>query len=565
MKVTISPSSGSNSVASKGCASVFFSIFAIMGLVFFGFIVKAGWDTVRAHTWTKTDCVIESSSVRENGDSTEFDVRYTYRVGGRNYTGTRYSVGMSSSLNAASAQRAVQRYAADRPAFCYVNASAPSESTLERGTLWVLLFGLLPLVFIAVGVGGIIGVWRAKPASATAISERHRGGNGMVIGMRLFGFVFIAIGGGLLYAIFFRPMLKEMAAAKWPQVPCEIVSSKVGQHSGNKSSTYSVDVRYRYVIGGKDFTGTSYNFDTGNSSSRGWREDVVASLPPGKKTVCHVNPDDPLDAVLSVKASPDRWFGLIPGLFLVVGLIIFFKAPSMGRSGSASPVALTITHSHDGLPTLIHPGTTGEVELKQATPPGCAFAFLAVFALIWNGVVWVFMLNMKGEGWGSRLFLSIFVLAGLAMIAAAIYQFLALFNPRPVLTVSAAAVPLGGTLDVRWRFTGNVRRLVNLTVSLMAREEATYRRGTTTSTDKSVFVNTVVFDTADRAAMSGGSVKVEVPRDLIHTFTARNNKVTWMLRMHGDIPKWPDVDAEFPITVLPRDAATLFQEPPPAT
>ncbi|MEO6739533.1 MAG: DUF3592 domain-containing protein [Chthoniobacteraceae bacterium] len=563
MKASIS--SSSSSVASKGCASAFFSIFAIAGLVFLGFIVKAGWDTVRAYTWTKTDCMIEASSVREKGDSVEFDVRYTYRIGGRNYTGTRYSAGMSPSMNAASAQRAVQRYAAGKPAYCYVNESAPAESTLERGTPLMLLFGLIPLVFVAVGVGGIIGVWRTKPASATPVSERFREGKGTMIGMRLFGFVFIALGGGLLYAIFFRPMLKEFAAAKWPVVPCEITSSKVGWHSGSKSSTYSVDVRYRYVIGGKEFIGTAYNFDTGTSSSRGWRETAVASLPAGMRTVCHVNPEDPLDAVLSVKGSPDRWFGLIPGLFLIVGLIIFFKAPSMGRTGSASPVGLTITSSHAGLPTLVHPGTTGEVELKQATPPGCAFAALTVFALIWNGFVWFMVAKMKGEGWGPHLFIGIFVLAGLAMAGAAFYQFLALFNPRPILTVSAPAVPLGGSLDVRWRFTGNARRLARLTVSLMAREEATYRRGTTTSTDKSVFLNTVLIDTADHAQMPGGSVKAAIPRDLIHTFTAKNNKVIWMLRVHGDIPKWPDVDAEFPITVLPREAATLFHEQPPDT
>ena len=544
---------------------MFFSIFAIMGLVFFGFIVKAGWDTVRAYMWTKTDCVIEASSVREKGDSVEFDVRYSYRVGGRNYSGTRYSVGMSPSMNAASAQRAVQRYRAGSPAYCYVNASAPAESTLVRGTLWALLFGLIPLVFVAVGVGGIIGTWRAKPASATPVSERFRGGKGTLVAMRLFGLVFIAIGGGLVYVIFFRPMLKEMAAAKWPVVPCEIVSSRVASHSGSKGgSTFSVDVRYRYTIGGKEVIGTAYNFDTGTSSSRAWREAAVASLPAGMRTVCYVNPEDPLDAVLSVKPSPDRWFGLIPGLFLIVGLIIFLKAPSMSRSGSASPVSLTNTHSHDGLPSVPRGGATGEMELKQTTTPGCAFAAITVFALIWNGFVWFMVARMKGEGWGPHLFISIFVLAGLAMAAAAFYQFLALFNPRPVLTVSAPAVPLGGSLDVRWRFTGNVRRLVRLTVSLRAREEATYRRGTTTSTDKAVFLDTVLLDTADRAQMSGGSVKVAIPRDLIHTFTATNNKVIWMLRVNGDIPKWPDVNAEFPITVLPREASTLFHEQPPA-
>ena len=106
---------------------------------------------------------------------------------------------------------------------------------------------------------------------------------------------------------------------------------------------------------------------------------------------------------------------------------------------------------------------------------------------------------------------------------------------------------------------------MKLTLSLMAREEATYRRGTTTTTDRSFFVNTVLLDTADRAQMAGGTVKANIPRNLIHTFTGTNNRIVWMLRVNGDIPKWPDVNAEFPITVLPREAATLFQEQPPAT
>ena len=166
--------------------------------------------------------------------------------------------------------------------------------------------------------------------------------------------------------------------------------------------------------------------------------------------------------------------------------------------------------------------------------------------------------------WGPRIFLSVFVLIGFGFVCAALYQLLAIFNPRPVLTVSAAAVPLGGATGVRWRFTGNVRRIAKLTISLMAREEATYRRGTSTTTDRILFVNAVLLDSADHAQFASGSVKVEIPRDSIHTFTAPNNKIVWLLRVHADIPKWPDVNAEFPITVLPRDPATLFHEQPPA-
>ena len=561
MSITISSRSGSGSAGGKIFATIFLSIFAILGLVFFFFVGKSGMETVRSYSWTKTDCVIESSSVRDRGYSAEFAVRYRYGFAGRNYTGTRFTAGMSSSLTLADAQHAARRYAAGRPAYCYVNASAPGESTLERGAPWPLLFGLIPLLFIGIGVGGIIGVWRAKPASATAVSERHGSRRNVALGLQFMGLVFMAVGGGLLYAFFIRPMMKESAAAKWPAVPCEILSSKVGRHSGSKGGyTYSVDVRYRYKAGGTEFIGAAYNFDTGASGMRKWREEAVASLPPGKRTVCRVNPEDPLDAVLSITPSPDRWFGLIPAVFLIVGLPIFIKAPAMARR-SKSITGLP----RDALPLLSRGGTTGELELKPASSPGCAFVGVTFIALIWNGITWGILLGLKPNEWLPRIFLGIFALIGLAIAAGALYQFLALFNPRPVLTASAGAVPLGGSLGVRWRFTGNVRRLARVTISLMAREEATYRRGTTTTTDRSVFVNTALLDITDRAQMSGGSVKADIPRELIHTFTAPNNKIVWILRVAGDIPKWPNVSAEFPITVLPRDAATLFQEQPPTT
>ena len=564
MNVTIS--SGSNSALGKGCATVFLSVFALAGFAVLFFLCRAGWDTIRTYNWTKTDCVIESSAMFDKEDRPAFEVRYSYRFGGRNYTGTRDTVGISASMNAASLQRAMQQYPKGAPAFCYVNASSPTESALRRGNLWLLLFGLIPLVFIAVGVGGIIAVWRAKPASAGAVSERLGGGKLGVLGIRIFGAVFILLGGGLLYAMLIHPILKEMAAAKWPQVPCEIVSSKVGQHSGSKGGhTYSVDVRYRYTVGGREMIGTNYNFDTGTSSSMGWRAVVVVSLPSGKKTVCFVNPDDPLDAVLSVKGSPDRWFGLIPAVFLVIGLTIFFKAPAAARRSSVVPLGVT---GSGALPLLSHGGAGGvggEFELKQANPPGCAFAAFAVFALIWNGIVWGILLGIGSRATGARIFLGVFAVVGLGIAAGAFYQFLAIFNPRPVLTVSAAAVRLGGVLGVRWRFTGNVRRIVKLTISLVAREEATYRRGTSTTTDRIVFVNTVLLDSADRAQFASGSVQAEIPLDSIHTFTAPNNRIVWMLRVHGDIPKWPDVNAKFPLTVLPRETATLFREQSPAT
>lgn len=560
MKITISPTSGSSATAGKGCGTLFFSIFAIMGLVFTAFIVKAGIDTARPYFWDRTDCVIEASAVNESGDGSQFTVRYTYRFNGRPLTGTRFSMGMTSSMNAEKAQRAALRYAPGSPAVCYVNPKSPNESTLERGTPWILLVVLFPLIFVAIGVGGIIGIWRAKPFSAKAVSERHRAGGGGTIFLRIFGLLFICVGGGVLYAMLIHPMLKEAAAAKWPQVPCQIISSRVESHRRNKGgSTYSIEIRYRYEFKGRAYTGTRYNFTTGNSSSRGWRAEAVAKFPAGIQTLCYVNPDDPIEAVLSVKPSPDHWFGLIPGVFLVVGLFIFFGAPMMTKR-SASRTGLP----SDTLPLLRDP-TTGEVELKPAASPMTGCIVMLVIALFWNGIVWAILWNTPSGEWFPRLFLGVFALIGLGLAAAVIYQFLALYNPRPILTASAGEIPLGGTLAVRWRFTGNVRRLARLAITLEAREEATYRRGTTTTTDRNVFAILPLIETTSREQITSGTAKISIPRELMHTFTAPNNRIVWTLRLAGDIPKWPDVGAEFPIAVLPRDASTLFQEQPPTT
>ena len=563
MNITIS--SRSSSPAGKGCATIFLSVFAIMGLVFTAFMGKAGIETVRPYFWSATDCMIESSaahdspaSARDNGAT--FDVRYSYRFDGRNYTGTRLRMGMATSLDAESAQRAAFRYAAGNRAVCYVNASSPGESTLERGSVWPLLFMIIPLIFVAIGVLGIIGVWRTKPPDAQPVSERHRAGSG-TIGLRVFALFFIGIGGGIMYPMFIRPMLKEAAAAKWPQVPCEIISSRVQRHSGSKGgSTYSVEIRYRYEFHGRAYTGTRYNFDSGNSSNSGWRTEAVAKFPPKLKTLCHVNPEDPIEAVLSVKPSPDRWFGLIPGVFVIIGLLIFFKAPAMaGRNISRTGLP------RDALPSLPRDPVTGEVELRQAGSPMAGFVAMLIFALIWNGVTWAILLTVKSWDYSPRIFLGVFALIGAGLGVGVIYTFLALFNPRPILTASAPAVPLGGTLGVRWRFTGNVRRLVRLTITLEGREEATYQNGKNTTTAKNIFAILPLLDTADRAQIAGGSAKVIVPRELIHTLAAPNNRIVWTLRVAGDIPKWPDVSADFPIAVLPREAATLFQEQNPTT
>lgn len=48
-----------------------------------------------------------------------------------------------------------------------------------------------------------------------------------------------------------------------------------------------------------------------------------------------------------------------------------------------------------------------------------------------------------------------------------------------------------------------------------------------------------------------GSAQVTIPTDVMHTFEASHNKITWHLVVGGDIPRWPDVNDEYPLRLLP--------------
>jgi hypothetical protein len=98
-----------------------------------------------------------------------------------------------------------------------------------------------------------------------------------------------------------------------------------------------------------------------------------------------------------------------------------------------------------------------------------------------------------------------------------------------------------------------VDKLRRLSITLEGREEATYRRGTTSHTDKQVFATFDLVEQVAPVSAVGGSAKVTIPARSMHSFEAPNNKIVWRVRVRGDIRNWPDSDDEFPLSVAPRD------------
>jgi hypothetical protein len=367
--------------------------------------------------------------------------------------------------------------------------------------------------------------------------------------------VFLLFGLGMS-TIFLWPIVRVFQASSWRATPCTILASTVESHSGSKgSSTYSVEVSFRYTVDDRDYVGTRYKFVTGSTSGRDGKQAIVDRLSPGTQTTCYVNKRDPADAVIERGLTGDVFFGCIPMVFALIGAGGLFGVFVFRRK--KRPPGIT-----PGLPVAkAVPPRAGTTSLRAGSSRVGKLIFALIFTLFWNGIVSIFLVQCY-SGWNlgrgdgcMTAFLTPFVLIGVGMAVLTVYFFLGLFNPSPILNLSSPTVALGDDLEIDWETTGNVDRVKNFSITLEGREEATYRRGTSTSTDKAVFARVELVKSNRGKELRRGKVKLSIPVDSMHTFKSRNNKIHWVLLVKGDIPMWPDIGDEYPLEVLPQRAA----------
>ena len=364
--------------------------------------------------------------------------------------------------------------------------------------------------------------------------------------------VFLLIGLGTSAALFY-PLVQIAQARNWREVPCTILTSTVESHSSSKGGpTYSVEVTYEYELEDQRHVGNRYKFTGGSSSGYDGKKAIVDRLSPGTKTSCYVNRFDPNDAVIERGFTADILWGFFPLIFAVIGAGGLFgvfvykgKAPVPG----AAP----------GLPAAAVSGVAakGAMPLKTSTSPILRFGCSSLFALLWNGIVSIFVMENASK-WRSghvdgcgTLFMIPFVLVGLGVGILSLYYFLSIFNPKPVLKLSSSTVALGDPVELSWETSGNVDRVKSFSITLEGREEATYRRGTSTSTDKALFAVVGLAQSNRGKDLRRGKATFTVPADSMHSFKSNNNKFVWVIQVKGDIPRWPDIGEEYPIEVLP--------------
>jgi hypothetical protein len=97
------------------------------------------------------------------------------------------------------------------------------------------------------------------------------------------------------------PFLKQVRSASFQSAPARITkASQVSSYSSGKhrTRTFGVEFEYEYTVGGTNYPGRLYTFDTSKSSDRRWVEDALREFPAGTERVAYYDPENPAVAIL---------------------------------------------------------------------------------------------------------------------------------------------------------------------------------------------------------------------------------------------------------------------------
>jgi hypothetical protein len=526
--------------------TAFSSIFVVVGL----------WGSLnqsRVHGWDEVPCTVEKFEIKASKkEDPPFrpEVVFSYNHGGRNREGTklwRDKDGVDEYEDLAELREELW---SNLEVSCRVNPDDSGEAVLimDRKGVWGgLAFAAFGGGFVLVGVGLIVAAIKGKKA-ARALSAEKNNEMGGLLGCGFFG-VFAAAGLGIFFGLVVPKALSFFQMKNWVEAPAEVIWSRVQSHSGDDGTTYSVDVFYTYELGGRDYRSNRWNLIGGSSSGRGGKQKVVDSHPAGKGFTCFVDPDKPWRAVVNRDVGWAGLFALFPLPFIAVGLgglwYTFIRKPKEGAkvAGRRNPSALR--------PDAGSAKSSGGGRRKRIW----GFLGAVLIAAFWNGIVSVFVV-IAWKAWQSghpewflNIFLIPFVLIGAFLIGHVPYRLMAIFSPIYGLDWGDENLAPGDRVRLSWRRSGGGGQPRRLTILLVGQEEATYRRGSNTSSATSVFHEAVLFETVKPQMMPSGTCDLIIPEDAVPSFTGEHNKLRWFIRLIAEVPWRPDVDDEHELEV----------------
>ena len=408
-------------------------------------------------------------------------------------------------------------------------------------------------------------------------------------GFLFFGIFFLI--GSIVTAVFFWQLILPVWRANTVYVAhtCVVLDKRVAESRGDDGSTYRPEIQIRYTVAGREYTTWAYDAAKIYSSGRDGKQKIIDQFQAGREYPCWYDPTDPEKVVLVRGYSWTTLFALIPLVFVAVGVGGMYFSLRGGRKSrrpaTISPddqgwpqrqddeigAAADASVSYDELPTVPtrdlsnSPGTTLKYRLSMGVMPGCAVIGALVVAIFWNGITSIFVVlavnsHLKGRPeWFLTIFIIPFVLIGIGLVFFFFKQLLVATGVgATVAEISDHPLRPGAAYQVFVSQSGNMQ-MNSLRVLLVCEESATYRQGTSTSTDTKRVKELELFRNEGFEIQKGlpyeSRCELRVPPDAMHSFEESHNKIQWKLVVSGDVAGWPDFSRDFPLVVLPASPA----------
>ncbi|MBK1789619.1 DUF3592 domain-containing protein [Persicirhabdus sediminis] len=553
---------------------LFGAVFAGMGCLFCYLIVSSELKDAEIKKWPQAQAEVSQSQVKVRAKQDkpfELVVKYQYDWDGESYEGDNVSRSGQKDKDYTKLWLMSREFPAGAKVLAYVNPEDPAEAYLQSdGMGGTLLFVLLPLIFVVIGVGimwaGISARANAKREAAgelpvsTQQKSKFMNKHGWLFGV-LFGSVFFFIGLGVFYGVGLKGWQQGVAAKSWQETPCRVIWSKVRTHSGDDSTTYSVDVFYRYQWDGQSYRSNRYDFSSSSSSGYDAKRALADRYKKGSEHTCLVNPAEPWISVI----DPDggHWFGFIfGGIFALVGggvMIASVAAKAKSRRQNKADGGSKAGNPYLAKSSSAAVSASGLVEQQLSKGRWGKVIGACFLALFWNGIVSVF-LKILYDSWVAdnlEIFLAVFLIpfvcVGIGFIFAAVLTIIELGHPKLLVSYLAEDLALGEKVTIAWKIpAGSAGRLKRMQIHLRGEERESYEggrdNGTAVATE--IFAWLPLLDTQREIEMINGKATIELPLDLMHSWHGEEHSVIWSIEVSGEIGFFPNMHDECEVEVL---------------
>ena len=374
------------------------------------------------------------------------------------------------------------------------------------------------------------------------------------------GFALVVGGCIAVWFLSIKPIAKTLDARDWPVVPCTITRAELESHTDSDGTSYSFDIEYQYTYEGKTYSSDKYSFILEAKGSRKSKVTIVNEYKKAEQPVCYVNPKKPSEAVLKRGFHKGLLYALLPPGLVFLGLLVIGA-----QLAPPAPLPTIRKTEKDWLPKIKvsarshHPQEKTPITLQGSRIVPVLIGLIAL-NIFWNIMVAqslfeIYQWLTNGTFFENASMILIVPAISIFFAFTAVYIALQLFNPRPIIKISAERIPLGSSALIGWSFRGRTSSIEHLTLTLQAKEQIQYSTGSgksrSTKTKENPFYEIQLIDSDDPHEIRTGQAGVIIPQDAMHSFEAGNTKIIWQLLVSGVVRFWPDIKGQFKFAVVP--------------